>query len=143
MRYWVNTVSREHVQRGVAGGFTQADHGKNTRLKRMAKGDRMVFYSPRTEFQGGQPLQCFTALGEVVDDEPFQVEMAPDFHPWRRKVRFLDSEEAAIQPLLESLDFIRNKKSWGIVFRRGFFEIERSDFVKIAKAMRVSEEEPA
>jgi hypothetical protein len=24
MRYWVNTVSRDHVQRGVDGGFTQA-----------------------------------------------------------------------------------------------------------------------
>jgi hypothetical protein len=32
MRYWINTVSLEHVERGVEGGFTQADHGKNTRL---------------------------------------------------------------------------------------------------------------
>ena len=30
MSYWINTVSRDHVQRGVAGGFTQANHGKPT-----------------------------------------------------------------------------------------------------------------
>jgi hypothetical protein len=49
MRYWINTVSRDHVQTGVEGGFTQADHGKRTRLKRLERGDRIVFYSPRAE----------------------------------------------------------------------------------------------
>ena len=62
-RYWVNTVSRDHVQKGVEGGFTQADHGKNTRLKRLNQGDYLVFYSPRTHFRSGETLQAFTALG--------------------------------------------------------------------------------
>ena len=47
MRYWINTASRDHVKGGVAGGFTQVDHGKDTRLKRMSKGDGIIFYSPR------------------------------------------------------------------------------------------------
>jgi hypothetical protein len=140
MRYWVNTVSRDHVQRGVDGEFTQAGHGKPTGLKRMAKGDRIVFYSPRTELDGGEPLQAFTAVGEITDDAPYQVEMTPEFHPWRRKVRFGASEEAPIRPLIESLEFIRNKKSWGFVFRRGLFEIQESDFQKIARAMGASRE---
>ena len=113
MRYWVNTVSRDHVQRGVAGGFTQADHGKDTRLKRMSKGDRIVFYSPRTEFPAGEALQRFTALGEIADDRPYQVEMKPDFHPWRRQVRFAASEEAPIHPLIESLEFFATRRVGG------------------------------
>ncbi len=36
-------------------------------------------------------------------------------------------------PLIESLDFIRNKKSWRFVFRRGLFEIGEDDFQKIAR----------
>lgn len=135
MRYWVNTISRGHVRRGVDGGFTQAGHGKATGLKRMAKGDRIVFYSPRTELGGGEPLQAFTAIGTIADDAPFQVEMTPDFHPWRRKVVFATSEEVPIRPLIESLDFIRNKKSWGFVFRRGLFAIEERDFQTIEQAM--------
>jgi hypothetical protein len=135
MRYWVNTISREHVQRGVDGGFTQAGHGKAAGLKRMAKGDRIVFYSPRTELDGGEPLQAFTAIGTIADDAPIQVEMTPDFQPWRRKVVFATSEEAPIRPLIESLDFIRNKKSWGFVFRRGLFAIEERDFQTIERAM--------
>ena len=135
MRYWVNTVSRSHVEKGLEGGFTQADHGKDTRLKRLAKGDGIVFYSPRTDMRAGDPVQSFTAIGEVEDEAPYQVEMTPEFHPWRRRVKFLAAGEAKIQPLIENLEFIRNKKSWGVVFRRGFFEIGEKDFQAIAQAM--------
>lgn len=138
---WVNTVSRSHVQIGVAGGFTQADHGRKARLERLAKGDRIVFYSPRTDMQAGETLQSFTAIGEIVDDQPYQVEMSPDFHPWRRRVQFLECAEAPIRPLIEQLEFIRNKKSWGFIFRRGLFEIGDGDFGTIAQAMKVSVEE--
>ncbi len=123
MRYWINTVSRSHVQTGMEGGFTQTDHGKESRLRRLARGDQIVFYSPRTD-------QKFTAIGEVIDEAPYQEETG-----WRRRMRFATAQEAAIQPLIEQLEFIRNKKSWGFPFRRGFFEITESDFKTIASAM--------
>jgi len=136
MRYWINTISREHVQRGVSGGFTQADHGKATRLKHLERGDAIIFYSPRTEFRGGEALQAFTAIGFIDDDEPYQVEMTPDFHPWRRRVKFAESRETPIAPLIEQLEFIVNKKSWGFPFRRGLFAIGEHDFEIIRAAMR-------
>jgi hypothetical protein len=140
LRYWINTVSRDHLQLGLAGGFTQAGHGKSSGLKRLGRGDYLVFYSPRTSLDGGEPLQSFTALGRIIDDEPFQVEMSPKFHPWRRKVEFISAREAPIQPILESLEFIPDKKRWGFPFRRGLFAIERADFVRIVEAMGVSPE---
>jgi hypothetical protein len=137
MRYWINTVSREHVLRGIEGGFTQADHGRATRLRRLERGDWIVFYSPRTELRGGEPLQHFTAIGRIEDGEPYQVEMTPDFHPWRRRVDFLACREAPIRPLLEALDFIPDPKRWGFPFRRGLFEVGVDDFALIAEAMGV------
>jgi predicted RNA-binding protein len=127
MRYWINTVSRDHVQTGVEGGFTQADHGKQSRLKRLGRGDRIVFYSPRTE-------RKFTAIGEVTDESPYEAETG-----WRRSMRFFPAEDAPIQPLIEQLEFITNKKSWGFPFRRGLFEIGEADFAAIARAMRTLE----
>jgi hypothetical protein len=135
VRYWINVVSREHVLLGVAGGFTQADHGRATRLKLLAKGDGIVFYSPRTAFEGGQPLKAFSAIGRIADEKPFQVVMTPSFRPWRRRVEFADCVEAPIQPLIEQLAFIKDKTHWGFPFRRGLFEIDRADFAYIAKAM--------
>jgi hypothetical protein len=136
-RHWVNTGSRDHVLLGVADGFTQAGHGRATKLRRLARDDLVVFYSPRTALHDGQPLQCFTALGRVVDDEPYQVAMTPTFHPWRRRLAFLTSVAVPIRPLLEHLDFIADKRRWALPFRRGLFEIAKADLVLIANAMRV------
>jgi hypothetical protein len=80
-------------------------------------------------------LQRFTAIGQVVDAQPYRVEMTPGFHPWRRRLRFLPAEEVAIEPLLDRLDFITDRRRWGFIFRRGLFEIGAEDFGRIAGAM--------
>jgi hypothetical protein len=137
VRYWINTISRDHVQAGVDGGFTQANHGRASGLRRLGRGDLIAFYSPRVSYPQGESLQRFTAIGQVVDDEPYQVEMTPSFHPWRRRLRFLAADETAIEPLLDSLEFIPDRRRWGFVFRRGLFEIGGDDFRRIAAAMGV------
>ncbi|MET0860910.1 MAG: hypothetical protein ABW091_07770 [Microbacterium sp.] len=43
MTAWINTVSRDHVERAVAGGFTQANHGKPHNLRRLERGDWIAF----------------------------------------------------------------------------------------------------
>jgi predicted RNA-binding protein len=137
VRYWLNTVSRDHVRIGEAGGFTRAQHGSPAALRRLQRGDLVVFYSPKTTLENGEPVQAFVAAGEVVDDAPFQVEMSPGFHPWRRRLRFLTCREAPIAPLIEGLSFIRDKRRWGYPFRRGLFEIPESDFRLIGQAMQL------
>jgi hypothetical protein len=134
-RDWVNTVSLNHVRRGVEGGFTQADHGKSTRLTRLQAGDRIVFYSPRTDYPDGDPLQEFTACGVITGTEVYQVELTPDFHPWRRTVQFADCTPAPVRPLIEQLSFIPDGRNWGFTFRRGLFQVPQDDFDRILAAM--------
>jgi len=133
--YWMNTVSRGHVTRGVAGGFTQANHGKPHMLRRMARDDWIVFYSPKTDYPHGDPLQAFTAIGRVADDEVYQEDFDPQFQPWRRRVEFLPCTETPIRPLIDELDFIENKAQWGFRFRSGVFKIDARDFAVIRAAM--------
>ena len=120
MTYWINTVSRDHVQRGVAGGFTQANHGKPNLLRKMARGDWVVFYSPKTHYPTGEPLQAFTAIGQVADDEPYQAEMAPDFYSWRRNVEFLPCTETPIRPLLDELTSPRTRRAGDTASASGY-----------------------
>jgi EVE domain len=135
MTNWINTVSRDHVLQGVRGRFTQANHGKPHMLRRMAKGDWIVFYSPKTALEGGEPLQAFTAIGQISDDEPYQAEVTPDFQPWRRNVDFLRSSETPIRPLIDALHFIEDKKRWGYKFRFGVFKIDDHDLDLIRQNM--------
>jgi hypothetical protein len=135
MGYWINTVSRDHVRRGMDGGYTQANHGRPHALRRLRNGDLIAFYSPRTTYPDGEPLRQFTAIARVVDDEPYQTRMTLEFHPWRRLVEPIESHEAPVAPLIKDLTFIRDKGRWGFVFRRGMFEIGEDDFRRIARAM--------
>lgn len=135
MKYWVNVISRDHVQRGVAGGFTQANHGKSSGLERMSKDDWIIFYSPKTSYENGEPLQAFTAIGKIPDDELYQYEMTADFTPWRRNVEFYPCHEIPVRPLIDDLEFIIDKIHWGHRFRFGLFPISEHDFELLKNAM--------
>lgn len=133
--YWIGVVSRSHVLLGVEGGFIQLGHGKKAPLQRLRAGDRLVLYSPRTEYPDGEPLQSFTAIGTIVSGDIYQAQMTPDFRPYRVDVRFARCKEAPIKPLLEKLSFINSKSHWGGAFRFGQIKIPANDFAIIAKAM--------
>ena len=133
MTYWINTVSRDHVARGVRGRFTQADHGKPYMLHRMARGDWIIFYSPKTAYPEGEPVQACTAIGQIVDDGAYQAGSGDG--PWRRNVDFLECAETPIRPLLKKLNFIEDEKRWGGKFRFGEFRIDAHDFKVIRGAM--------
>jgi hypothetical protein len=134
-RYWVGVASKDHVARGVAGGFCQLGHGKSAPLKRMAAGDWIAYYSSKISLEGGEPCQEFTALGKIVGDEVYAFEMAPGFVPFRRDVKFEKAKAASILPMIEWLSFIKDPKRWGYPFRFGHFEMSREDFELIARAM--------
>jgi len=136
--FWIGVVSRAHVQLGVNGGFIQLNHGKKAPLQKFRAGDGLVMYSPRTAYPEGDPLQAFTAIGAIASGEVYQVEMSPEFKPYRVDVRFSKCRETPIKPLLVQLSFIKNKIHWGAAFRFGHLKIPATDFALIAEAMGCS-----
>lgn len=134
-KYWVIVASKDHVKNGIEAGIAQACHGKISPLKRMKKGDFIIYYSGKQTM--GKPDKCqeFTALGKVIDDEIYQFQVSEDFCPSRRNIEFEQSKDVSIIPLIDELDFIQNKKNWGYPFRFGFFEINQHDFDIISSQM--------
>ncbi len=134
-KYFLIGASKDHVLKGVEGGFVQAGHGRKDYISKPSKGDWIVFYSSKNKFEDSKPLQKFTAIGQVVDEEPYQSNTSGDFKPYRKNVEFKKSHEAEIRPLLDQLSFIKNKKKWGFYLISGFREISKEDFTLIKKAM--------
>lgn len=128
-------ASKDHVRSGITGGFTQACHGKASPLKRMQKDDFVICYSGKQTFGGPAKCQEFTAIGQVKDIEIYQFQISEIFCPSRRNIDFLESEDVSILPLINDLEFIQNKKSWGMPFRFGFLEIPENDFKLISSKM--------
>ena len=137
-KYWIAVVSKEHVQNGIKWEIMQVCHGKKRPLLRIKKEDYIIFYSSKIKRTDKLPFQKFTAIARAIDDKIYQVKMFENFEPFRRKVEFMNCKEIEIRPLIEELDFIPNKKSWGYPFRYGLLEITEKDFNLISKKMLVN-----
>lgn len=137
MAHWLGVVSRDHVTRGVALGIAQIGHGARGGLARMRAGDWLVYYSPRESLGTDRPLQAFTAIGRIADDEIWQADEG-DFRPWRRRVDYEPAAlETPVRPLVGALELTRSP-SWGYQLRRGLLELSEADFRTIAGAMGVA-----
>ena len=105
-KYWITVVSKDHIKRGVEGGFMQANHGKPGPLKKLHANDWVLFYSPKVTYTGDEKCQAFTAIGQVADDELYEHQMSPDFKPFRRNMNFYPCKDVPIIPLIGMLDFM-------------------------------------
>jgi len=137
--HWIGVACRDHVKRGVEGGFAQLGHGKKSAVQALRKGDWIAYYSPRTALEGGDLVQSFTAIGQVISEEAYQADMGDGFRPFRIDVAFKkEAQDAEIRPLLGQLDLTRILGSnWGGAFRFGRVKVSAADFSKIALAMGV------
>lgn len=138
VKYWIGVASREHVMRGISEGICQVCHGKGGPLKLMTPQDWIIYYSPTERFGESIPCRKFTAIGKICDREPYAYRMSDDFIPWRRDVNFYNAHEIAIEPLIDNLSFIKDKRKWGFPFRRGCFSIPINDFLLVASGMGIS-----
>ena len=136
MKYWINTISQDHVMIGKEEGFVQAGHGKEAPLKKLQFDDRMIFYSPKTSLQNGKPVRAFTAVAKIKDENIYRVVVNENFQPYRRNAEYENCQEVPIKPLIEQLEFITIEKYWGFKFRSGLFEINQHDFELIYGLMK-------
>lgn len=132
-RFWIGVVSKEHVLRGVEGGFCQVCHGKKAPLNRMKKGDYLLYYSPKYQLNGQEKLQAFTAVGKILDDTAYQVEMFEDFFPFRRDVSYY-------QPVKDCpIEQVRPHPEWRQYAsqpRYGHFEVSKEFFLYVFEQMK-------
>ncbi len=137
MKYWINTISRDHVMVGKKEGFVQAGHGKEAPLKKLQTDDYMIFYSPKTSLQNGKSVQAFTAVAKIKERDVYQVVVNENFQPYRKDAKYEHCQEVPIRSLIEQLEFITNKKHWGFRFRSGLFEINQHDFELIYGLIKI------
>ncbi len=135
LRYWVGVVGLGHVDFGVKTGICAFSHGKRAAIEKLSEGDRFVYYSPRTAYRDGDPVQKFVALGTVIDATPIEVNWN-GYDLWAAKAAYAAVTPAPVRPLLGPLRFVTNPAKWGMAFRRGQFEITESDFGLIETALK-------
>ena len=137
MKYWLGVVSKNHVMIGVEGKFAQVCHGKSGPLKRLKKDDWLVYYSPKQAMNSDIPVQEFTAIGQVSDDEVFEFAMNDSFKPFRRKMDYWANARALKIADVKSMLHLTAEPNWGYQLRLGLLELSDHDFDIIYERMKI------
>ncbi len=152
-------ASADHVARGISQSIAQACHGKRAPLKRIAQGDWIIYYSAKWRYDNSNTgktaksneARIFSAIGRVADSEPFSAECQIEnnsssstnsecFQAWRRRIDYYPSiHSIPITPLINSLEFIKNKKHWGMFVRGGIISLNFNDFQLISNSMGINQ----
>ncbi len=132
---WIAVACAEHVARGVAGGFMQVCHGKSGPLARIRPGDRIAYYAPTRTMGGKDRLQSFVATGIVQPGTPYQVTMAPNFHPFRRDVHYTHTGTLPVHTLLTHPTFALTTPGWGGKLRFGLLKIDAASMDMIEEGL--------
>jgi hypothetical protein len=135
MKYWITVATTEHVNRGLAKSYLQIGHGKRAPLARLKANDWVIFYSPKVSLSDKTPVEAFTAIGQVTDDEITQAKVTPEFEPYRRKFDYHTSARTDIKPLVKELKFLPDKQNWQYILRHGLIGISKDDFNLIHQAI--------
>ncbi len=134
MTAWLGVVQAEHVARAVGLGIGQVNHGRRPGLARMGAGDWLIYYSPHHRLGEHRPLQAFTAIGRLPDDEIWQADEG-DFRPFRRRVAYqAEARPAPLAALRDRLDLTADPH-WGRLLRRGLVTLSDQDLALIHEAM--------
>ncbi|WP_370931497.1 EVE domain-containing protein [Bartonella sp. DGB1] len=126
MKHWIAVISRDHAQTAARSGFLQVCHGKASPLRRTNAGDEVFIYCPRSEMGGGTILKTIEFHGIFKNNEVYQVEQFPGFNPYRKDVIFMRNFQPLILKEVKGLEFTTTPH-WGMLARRGFFEISPHD----------------
>ena len=60
--------------------------------------------------EGNELYPKFTAIGEVIDDVPYQVDMGSDFKPYRRNIKYLNAcHDVILSHLFLSYHLLKTK----------------------------------
>lgn len=134
MARFVGVAHPAQVRMARDAGVVAFGHGREASVRRLAPGDSVIDYAPKSDFDG-DPVQAFVAHATVTGDAPFVKEWAAGFTAWARTARFDEVTERPVRPLLERLSFIRDRRHWGMAFRQDKFEIGEADHATIAGAL--------
>lgn len=133
MKHWIAVISRDHAMIGAQSGFLQVCHGKAAPLRKTSAGDEVFIYCPRTGMSAGKVLRRVEYRCVIESDTVYQVEQVAGFKPFRKDARF----DAGFQGIpigdVRGMELTANPH-WGMLARRGFFELGAHDATLLRRA---------
>jgi len=139
--YWVFPITQDNLYVCLDNELVGVRSLNEKRVANWEIGDLILFYTSREKYHSYKRVKEFQSIVECVS-HPFKSNQKiwPDFDgdvfPTRVRIRVINRKKCKIEPLIEELSFIKNKKNWGSAFMSGIRKIPKSDFKLIKNSMK-------
>ena len=146
MKNWLVVMTEDNFVVSVKHGIIGFPRSMGTTAGKMKPGDQVVFYLSRKKVgQKGVSgaLFQFAAAGKIkgsvfLSEDKIWNSVGNETYPVRCKVDITTGKRRVdIRPMIEALDFIKNKEHWGVSFFKSTRRIPSSDYKKISSALGI------
>lgn len=150
MKNWIYVYTKKQADECIKFGFLQATSRKKSFLQKLSLGDEVILYCGSEDIGKKSSIQSFLAIGKVTENSLY--EFFPDFVSFKKdgevfmkktqepffriKMEFYLQAEVKIKPIIEDLEFIKNKEKWGVTFLNYQIQISEKDFLLVKKLMQ-------
>ena len=137
VNYWVFCITEDNLETAFREKVIGFRKGKRIRLTSVSSGDLVTFYVSKKAFSSQTPVQKF--IGKVVVRsrcyESSKQIWQNGLFPMRIDISLVSIRSCQIKPLINRLQFIKNKEHWGGALMAGTVRISEQDFNLIQEAM--------
>lgn len=111
------------------------------RMEKFRKNDLIIFYVSKDSLRSNQPVKQFDSavrvIGEISETSSyFASQLSGGRFPVNIPVEVISTKKCSIMPMIEQLEFIKNKDNWGTAFLGGVRAISVHDYNLIVQSMQ-------
>lgn len=143
MKYWLIVMTRDNFHISLEHNLIGLPESVESIASKVTPGDKVIFYLSRESVKKRMHsfVGQFVAVGQIkstvsrsnkkiwnpIGDKIFPIRCEVDIEVGKHAVD--------AKPLVNSLDFIANKKRWGLSFFRAIREIGQRDYEEISNKL--------
>lgn len=138
MKYYIYAIRPENIKECLKHGLIGVKNNGQEVLKKIKPKEKFILYA-------GRPKLKFLSYGEIGgnykrDDKTLiwsdEKRKKRVIYPHRAKAKFIKHDtQVDIKHILDKLSFIKNKEKYGLYFINTFFEVPKTDYFFLKKAL--------
>jgi predicted RNA-binding protein len=139
-KHWVFPITLDNLSLCIKHGLIGMSGNNKLRVKNIYKDDLIVFYVSKEHYNTNvNPTKEFHSVAQCkgmpfIDNK--KIWNGNLIFETRLPIKVINQKKCKIEPLIDKLSFIKNKKNWGSAFFSGARQIPPEDFFVIMKAMK-------
>lgn len=139
MKFWVISTNQRNLEVALKNKVFGLASKKKKIFERIEKGDQIVFYVGREDYDklSGkiQKFLCIASVKDKYESDDVLWEKEGEFFPFRLKLTNINEVDIVAPPIVCNFSVVKNPLYWMLPFRSGVTEIQKKDWSLLTQSI--------